>query len=29
MLISAGAMTFYRYTENDLKRVFYKLKQGI
>jgi hypothetical protein len=29
MLISAGAMTFYHYAENDLRRAFYKLKQGI
>jgi hypothetical protein len=29
MLIPAGAMTFYHYAENDLRRAFYKLKQRI
>jgi hypothetical protein len=29
MLISAGAMTFYHYAENDLRRAFHKLKQRI
>jgi hypothetical protein len=29
MLISAGAIVFYHYAENDLRRAFYKLKHGI
>ena len=29
MLISAGEMTFYHCAKNDLRRAFYKLKQGI
>ena len=29
MLISAGAMIFYHYAENDSRRVFYKLKHKI
>jgi hypothetical protein len=29
MLISAGAMTFCHYAENDIRKVFYKLKHGM
>jgi hypothetical protein len=29
LLNPAGAMTFYYYAENDLRRAFHKLKQGI
>jgi hypothetical protein len=29
MLISAGAMTFYHYMEEDIRRTFDKLKKDI
>jgi hypothetical protein len=29
MLISASAMALYHFAENDIRRVFYKLKQSI